>query len=156
MGIREIRNYVWNELSYLRLRNSSGLIWTQWWTSQGKELVHQLNNCQDYEYHQRSLITVVRSRINCIGCDEMGTYLQLVAGFPPLWSGVRDRVCHVGICGGRSGAGVGFLRVLRSPLPNFIPPVAPNIILIYHRGLYNRPKWPQYQGLRYLGTWVDT
>jgi hypothetical protein len=21
------------------------------------------------------------------------------------------------------------------------------IILIYHRGLYNRPKWPQYQGL---------
>jgi hypothetical protein len=23
-------------------------------------------------------------------------------------------------------------------------------------GLYNRPKWPQYQGLRYLGTWADT
>jgi hypothetical protein len=26
------------------------------------------------------------------------------------------------------------------------------IILIYHRGLYNRPKWPHYQGLRYIGT----
>jgi hypothetical protein len=25
-------------------------------------------------------------------------------------------------------------------------------ILIYHQGLYNRPNWPQYQGLRYLGT----
>jgi hypothetical protein len=36
--------------------------------------------------------------------------------------------------------------VLRFPLPIFIPPIAPKIILIYHRGLYNWPKWPQYQG----------
>jgi hypothetical protein len=72
--------------------------------------------------------------------------------FPPLRSGVRDRVCHVGFCGGQSGAGVGFLRLRRFPLPNFIPPTAPKIILIYQRGLYNMPKWPQYQGLRYLGT----
>jgi hypothetical protein len=78
--------------------------------------------------------------------------MGLVAGFPPLRSRVRDWVCHVGFCGGQSGAGVDFLRVLRFPLPNFIPPIAPEIILIYHRGLYNRPKWPQYQGLRYLGT----
>jgi hypothetical protein len=34
---------------------------------------------------------------------------RLVTGFPLLWSGVRDRVCHVGFCGGQSGAGVGFL-----------------------------------------------
>jgi hypothetical protein len=27
-----------------------------------------------------------------------------------------------------------------------IPPIAPKIILIHHRGLYNRPKWPQYLG----------
>jgi hypothetical protein len=57
----------------------------------------------------------------------------------------------VGFCGGQSGDGAGFLRVLRFPLPIFIPPIAPKII-IYHRGLYNRPKRPQYQGLRYLGT----
>jgi hypothetical protein len=75
------------------------------------------------------------------------TYCIIV---PPLRSGVRDRVCHVRFCGGQSGAGVGFLRVLRFPLPNFIPPIAKKIILIYHRGLYNRPKWPQYQGLRYI------
>jgi hypothetical protein len=43
---------------------------------------------------------------------------------------------HVGFCGGQSGAGVGFLRVL----PNFIPPIAPKIILIInHRDMYNRP-----------------
>jgi hypothetical protein len=45
----------------------------------------------------------------------------------------------VGFCGGQNGAGVGFLRVLRFPLPIFIPPIAPKIILIYYRGLYNRP-----------------
>jgi hypothetical protein len=44
----------------------------------------------------------------------------------------------------KSSAGVGFLRVLRFPLPIFIPPIAPKII-IYHRGLYNRPKWLQYR-----------
>jgi hypothetical protein len=59
----------------------------------------------------------------------------------------RDRVCHVGFCGGQSGAEVGFLRVLRFLLPIFIPAIASKIILIYDRGLYNRPNWPQYQGL---------
>jgi hypothetical protein len=38
---------------------------------------------------------------------------------------VRARVWSCGICGGQSGAGAGFLRVLRFPLLNFIPPVAP-------------------------------
>jgi hypothetical protein len=58
---------------------------------------------------------------------------RLVADFLPLLSGVRDRVCHVGFSGGQSGAGAGFLRVLRFPLPIFIPPIAPKI-LIYHLG----------------------
>jgi hypothetical protein len=79
------------------------------------------------------------------GNSAQKTYCSSI---PPLRSGVRDRVSHVGFCGGQSGAGVDFLRVLRFPLPNVIPPIAPKIILIYHRGLYNRPKWPQYQGLR--------
>jgi hypothetical protein len=30
------------------------------------------------------------------------------------------------ICGGQSGAGAGFLRVLRFPLPSLIPPTAPH------------------------------
>jgi hypothetical protein len=53
---------------------------------------------------------------------------------------VRARVWSCGICGGQSSAGAGFLWVLRFPLLNFIPPIAPKIILIYHRSLYNRPK----------------
>jgi hypothetical protein len=31
-----------------------------------------------------------------------------------------------GICGGQSGAGAGFFRVLRFPLPIFIPPNSPS------------------------------
>jgi hypothetical protein len=36
---------------------------------------------------------------------------------------VQLRSC--GICGGHSGTGAGFLRVLRFPLPILIPPTAP-------------------------------
>jgi hypothetical protein len=37
---------------------------------------------------------------------------------------VQSRVWSSGICGGQSGVGTGFLRVLRFPLP-FIPPNSP-------------------------------
>jgi hypothetical protein len=50
---------------------------------------------------------------------------------------VRSRVRSREICGGQSGAGAGFLRVLRFPLPVSIPPVAPQTpsSIIYHLGL---------------------
>jgi hypothetical protein len=44
-----------------------------------------------------------------------------------------------GICGGQSGTWAGFLRVLRFPLPIFIPPVAPQSLSSIIRGWYNRP-----------------
>jgi hypothetical protein len=39
---------------------------------------------------------------------------------------VRSRIWSSGICGGQSGAGEGFLQVLRFPLPIFIPPKSPS------------------------------
>jgi hypothetical protein len=39
---------------------------------------------------------------------------------------VRAPVWSSGICGGHSGAGAGFLRVLRFPLPIFIPRNSPS------------------------------
>jgi hypothetical protein len=50
--------------------------------------------------------------------------LQL--GIPPTAAArVQSRVWSSGICGGQSGAGAGFIRVLRFPLP-FIPPNSPS------------------------------
>jgi hypothetical protein len=39
---------------------------------------------------------------------------------------VRARVWSNGICGGQNGSGAGFLRVLRFPLPIFVPPDSPS------------------------------
>jgi hypothetical protein len=52
---------------------------------------------------------------------------------------VRARFWSCGICGGQSGAGAGFLRVLRFPLPIFIPPISPQSPSSITWGLYNRP-----------------
>jgi hypothetical protein len=51
---------------------------------------------------------------------------------------VRAQVRSCGISGRQSGTGAGFLRVLRFPLPNLIPPTAPHSPSII-RGWYNRP-----------------
>jgi hypothetical protein len=45
---------------------------------------------------------------------------------PTAAARVRARVWSGGICGGQSGAGAGFLRVLRFPMPIFIPPNSPS------------------------------
>jgi hypothetical protein len=47
---------------------------------------------------------------------------------------------HVGFVVGQSGAGVGFLRVLRVPLQSsFAPPITPQSPSCIIRGMYNRP-----------------
>jgi hypothetical protein len=45
---------------------------------------------------------------------------------PTAAARVRSRVWSSGICGGQSGAGAGFLRVLRFSLPIFIPSNSPS------------------------------
>jgi hypothetical protein len=45
---------------------------------------------------------------------------------PTAAARIRARVWSSGICGGQSGVGAGFLRVLRFPLPIFIQPISPS------------------------------
>jgi hypothetical protein len=66
---------------------------------------------------------------------------QAVSRWLPIAAArVQTRVWLSGICGGQSGAGAGFLRVLRFPLQIFIPPVAPQSPSPIMWGWYNRPE----------------
>jgi hypothetical protein len=58
---------------------------------------------------------------------------------PTAVAWVRARIWSCGICGGQNDAGAVFLRVLRSPLLVFIPPIAPQSPSSIIRGWYNRP-----------------
>jgi hypothetical protein len=58
---------------------------------------------------------------------------------PTAAARVRARVWSCEICGGQNSTGVGFLRVLRFPLPIFIPPIAPQSPSSIIWGWHNRP-----------------
>jgi hypothetical protein len=56
---------------------------------------------------------------------------------PTARARVQNQSCM--ICGRQRCAGVGFLRVLRFPLPIFIPQISPQSPSSNIRGWYNRP-----------------
>jgi hypothetical protein len=66
---------------------------------------------------------------------------------PTAAAQVRSRVWSRGICGGQSGTGAGFLRVLRFPLPIFIPPNSPQSLSPIIWGWFIRPEVATVQGL---------
>jgi hypothetical protein len=65
---------------------------------------------------------------------------------PTAAARVRSRIWLSWICGRQIGAGVGFLRVLRFPLPIFIPPIVPQSPSPIIWGWYNRPEMAAVQG----------
>jgi hypothetical protein len=71
----------------------------------------------------------------------------VVCRLPTAAARVRAQVRSCGICGGQSGSGAGFFRVLRFPLPILIPPTAPHssYMVIGTIGQFSgrRTKWTQ-------------
>jgi hypothetical protein len=85
-------------------------------------------------------ISNLLARNNPHGTQERGRAVaQAVSRWLPTAAArVRTRVWSCGICGGQSGVGTGFLRVLRFPLSIFIPPISPQSPSSIIWGWYNR------------------
>jgi hypothetical protein len=62
----------------------------------------------------------------CLNPQPGGAIAQAVSRWLSTATRVRARIWSNGICGGQSGAGACFLRVLQFPLPIFIPPNSPS------------------------------
>jgi hypothetical protein len=88
------------------------------------------------------------SVLNTLQTNNIGRAIpQAVSRWlPTAEARVRSRVWSSGICGGQSGPGAGFLRVLRFPLPIFIPPIAQQSPSPIIWGWYNRPELAAVQG----------
>jgi hypothetical protein len=79
------------------------------------------------------------SRPSCTITSVVAGWYRYLEPFPTTVARVRVQVWSCGIWGGQSGARAGFLRVLRFPLPIFIPPISPQSPLSIIWAWYNRP-----------------
>jgi hypothetical protein len=89
--------------------------------------------------------------MSLLGCSLTFTAGRAIAQAVSRWlpnaaARARSRVWSSGICSGQSGAGAGFLRVLRVPPAIFIPPIAPQSPSPIIWGWYNRPEVAGVQG----------
>jgi hypothetical protein len=105
--------------------------------------------------HKKQTHTHIYICIYCVG--RMYSFLTLGRAIaqevsrwlPTAVAWVRALVWSCGICGGQSGAGAGFLRIIRFPLSIFIPSITPQSQSSIIWGWYNRPrngrstKWTQ-------------
>jgi hypothetical protein len=99
-----------------------------------------------------SLCIIRTVQLRTVRWDRGRAIVQVVSRrLPTAAAWVQSQVRLCGICGGQSGTGVGFFRVLRFLLLILIAPTAPHSLSssFIIRGYYNRPvsgrrrKWTQ-------------
>jgi hypothetical protein len=80
------------------------------------------------DIHEDSRFWVRSTRVCCLPKMQLGRAISQAVSrwLPTAAARVRSRVWSCGICGGQSGAGAGFLRVLQVLLRIFIPPNSPS------------------------------
>jgi hypothetical protein len=71
------------------------------------------------------LYILLKVKLNLLTLKGCAIAQAVSRWLPTAAAQVRARVWSCGICGGQSGTGAGFLRVLRFPLPIFIPLISP-------------------------------
>jgi hypothetical protein len=79
----------------------------------------------------RTDLSVFRYSVTNTGLSINNRFGRAIAQAVSRWlptaaARVQTRARSSGICGRQSGTGAGFLRVLRFPLPIFIPPNSPS------------------------------
>jgi hypothetical protein len=100
-----------------------------------------INNPRAFSISIRTLIRSEKTGMEQSNTDQGRAIAQAVGRWlPNAAAQVRARVWSCGICGGQCGARSGFLRVLRFPLPIFIPLIASQSPSSIIWGLYNRPE----------------
>jgi hypothetical protein len=75
--------------------------------------------------HALFLLKVSKDKVNCYS-KGLAIAQAVSRRLPTAAARVRAQVMSREICGGQSGTGAGFLRVLRFPLPILIPPTSPH------------------------------
>jgi hypothetical protein len=108
-----------------------------------------LSSCHNFQTSHSSFKSVIFIFILCLTAFIYGRAIaQAVSRWLPTAAVQGSRQGHhVGFCGGQSGAGAGFLQVLRFPLPNSFHQLLQKIIIIIiiiinqsiMGDMYNRP-----------------
>jgi hypothetical protein len=121
------------------------------WISNRKNKCNTVISLLTYRYLVSSTQNLYKSRVTPV--DGRSIAQAFSRCLPTAAARVRSRVWSSGFCGGQSGAGAGFLRVLRFPLPIFIPPIAPQSPSRIIWGWYNRTALP---ALPHMSSWSVT
>jgi hypothetical protein len=102
----------------------------------GHRLCHGLPQSQKANYLQLQLLCTLQFISPTSSYRQM---LHNLSCLPTVAVRVRARIRSCGICGGQSGTGASFLRVLRFTLSILIPSIAPQSPSSVIWGWYNRP-----------------
>jgi hypothetical protein len=115
--IRNSQRSYMNSLVFSSLRYQTLMQWND---------ICMLTHAQPRSYtHPAHEHAYVHAQLLAVYYTGIHTAQDVSCWFPTAADCVWARQWSCGICGGLSGAGTGFLRVLRFPLPVFIPPIAP-------------------------------